>query len=67
MAETGQVEAEPDSSVRLFGKLSSTFPSISEIFDDEEDFMAYFTGFGILSLALAIIISRYVRVKLAES
>ncbi len=62
-----EVETETDSSVRLFGKLASTFPSISEIFDDEEDFMAYFTGFGILTLAMAIIISRYVRLKLTES
>jgi hypothetical protein len=30
-----RIEEEPDSTVRIFGKLYSTFPSIIDIFDDE--------------------------------
>ena len=37
-----------DNSVRIFGKLTSMFPSIVDVFDDEEDFMAYVTGHKVL-------------------
>ena len=39
-----------DNSVRIFGKLTSMFPSIVDVFDDEEDFMAYVTGHKVLRL-----------------
>ena len=59
--------ANPDDSVRIFGKFNSMFPSLADVFDDEEDFMAYLTGFGILTLAAAVVLSRYLRLKIAES
>ena len=35
LVDEHQTEEQPDSSVRIFGKLYSTFPSIIDIFDDE--------------------------------
>ena len=43
-----------DNSVRIFGKLTSMFPSIVEVFDDEEDFMAYVTGSKLVRVSARI-------------
>ena len=59
----GHINTNKKGTIVAFDHFYSWFPSFLDMFPDEEAFVNFYFGFVIVTIVLAIVASRYIKIK----